>query len=260
MTGPADTTLDRILRAARHEFEAGRSPSLAEVATAAGVSRATVHRVVGSRAELLRLLDVEPDQDSAGRVLVAAAEVVGEVGIARATMEDVADRAGVSRATVYRLFPGKEALFRGLIRVYSPLDAVLETVTRMAGRPPEEVVPAMALAALRAAGPRPGVLRTLLFEATSAGPEAEAAMDEAAAATIRAVTGYLGAQMEAGRLRPMHPLLALQTLAGPVVFHILQRPLLERLAGVELGLDPEAAVVEIAHHWLRAMSPEVTRP
>src|ERR1700756_2701848 len=131
MTGSADATLDRILLAARHEFEAGRSPSLAEVGSAAGVSRATVHRLVGSRAELLRLLGVEPDQDSTGRVLAAAAEVVGEVGIARATMEDVADRAGVSRATVYRLFPGKEALFRGLIRVYSPLDAVLETVTRM---------------------------------------------------------------------------------------------------------------------------------
>jgi AcrR family transcriptional regulator len=260
MSDPADTTRERVLVAARREFDAGRSPSLAEVATAAGVSRATVHRVVGSRADLLRLLDIAPDTDTAGRVLAAAAEVVGEVGIARATMEDVADRAGVSRATVYRLFPGKEALFRGLIRVYSPLDAVVETVTRMAGRPPEEVVPEMVLAAVRAASPRPGVLRTILFEVTSAGAEAEAAMAEAAGTTLRAVGDYLAAQMQAGRLRPMHPLLALQALAGPVVFHLLQRPLLERLPGVELEIDPEAAAVEIAHHWLRAMRPEVTRP
>jgi len=50
--------------------------------------------------------------------------------------------------------------------------------------------------------------------------------------------------------------LAKQALAGPVVFHILQRPLIERLAGVELDLDPEVAVTEIAHHWLRAMRTE----
>jgi AcrR family transcriptional regulator len=260
MTGLTETTRERIIEAARREFDAGRSPSLAEVASAAGVSRATVHRIVGSRAELLRLLDVEPDTDTAGRVLAAAAGVVDEVGIARATMEDVADRAGVSRATVYRLFPGKEALFRGLIRVYSPLDAVVETVTGMAGRPPEEVVPEMVLAAVRAASPRPGVLRAILFEGTSAGPEAEAAMAEAAGRTLRAAGGYLAAQMQAGRLRPMHPLLALQALAGPVVFHILQRPLIERLPGIELDLDREDAAVEIAHHWLRAMRPEVREP
>jgi len=256
MTDLADTTHERILVAARREFDAGRSPSLAEVATAAGVSRATVHRVVGSRGDLLRLLDVEPDRDTAGRVLAAAADVVGEVGLARASMDGIADRAAVSRATVYRLFPGKEALMRGLIRAYSPLDAVVQTVTRMAGRPPEEVVPELVLAAHRAASPHPGVLRAILFEGTSAGPEAEAAMAEAAGATLRAVGGYLAAQMAAGRLRPMHPLLALQALAGPVVFHILQRPLIERLPGIDLDLDPEVAVTEIAHHWLRAMRTE----
>jgi hypothetical protein len=61
--------------------------------------------------------------------------------------------------------------------------------------------------------------------------------------------------MAAGRLRRTDPLLALQALAGPVVFHLLQRPLLERL-GVLIELDAEAAATEIAHHWLRAMRPE----
>jgi AcrR family transcriptional regulator len=256
MTTAVDPTRERILHAARREFEAGRSPSIAEVAAAAGVSRATVHRVVGSRAALLRLLEIEPDQDTAQRVLAAAVEVVGEVGLARASMEQIADRAEVSRATVYRLFPGKEALMRGLIRAYSPLDAVAETATRMAGEPPDQVVPALVLAAYRAAGSRPGWLRTVLFEATSGSPETEAAMQDAAGSTLRAVGGYLAGQMAAGRLRPMHPLLALQALAGPVLMHILQRPVLESLFGAAVDLDPEVAVTEIAHHWLRAMRPE----
>jgi AcrR family transcriptional regulator len=257
MTTLATDTRDRVLQAARSEFDAGHSPSLAEVATAAGVSRATVHRAVGSRTQLLRLLDIEPDQDTAGRVLGAAAEVVGETGLARASMDEIADRARVSRATVYRLFPGKEALMRALIRAYSPLTAVVDTVTRMAGRPPEEVVPALAVAALRAVGTRTGVLRSLLFEASAAGPEVEAAVREAVGTTLEAVGGYLAGQMAAGRLRTTHPVLALQALAGPVVMHLLQRPLLERL-GAAPDLDAEAAATEIAHHWLRAMRPETT--
>src|SRR5438552_3597604 len=145
---------------------------------------------------------------------------------------------------------------RGLIRAYSPLDAVVQTVTRMAGRPPEEVVPELVLAAHRAASPHPGVLRAILFEGTSAGPEAEAAMAEAAGATLRAVGGYRAAQMAAGRLRPMHPLLALQALAGPVVFHIHQPPLIERLPGYDRELHPHFAVTDITHLGQRAMRTE----
>lgn len=249
MTDVADTTRERILAAARREFAAGRTPSLAEVAAAAGVSRATVHRIIGSRAELLALVGAGSDQDTAGRVLAAAAEVVGEAGLAGATMEEIADRADVSRATVYRLFPGKPALLRGLIRTYSPMLPVVDTVDAMADRPPEEVVPAVALAAYGALSARPGVIRTVLLEMATADAETEAAVRESVGAARAALGGYLERQMEAGRLRRVEPLLAVELLAGPVLVHVLLRP--------RLGLadaDPRAAVLEIAGHWLRAMT------
>lgn len=44
--------------------------------------------------------------DPRTRALDAAVVVFGRVGIAKATVEDVAAEAGVSRATVYRWFPG----------------------------------------------------------------------------------------------------------------------------------------------------------
>ena len=60
-------TRARILTAARRLSRTGERPTLAEVAQAAGVSRATVHRVVGSRADLLHgkrcRLDVIPQHD-----------------------------------------------------------------------------------------------------------------------------------------------------------------------------------------------------
>jgi hypothetical protein len=62
-------------------------------------------------------------------------------------------------------------------------------------------------------------------------------------------------QMNAGRLRPMHPLLALVSLAGPVLFFSMARPVLERETPIALP-SAEEAVKEIALNWLRGMRSE----
>jgi AcrR family transcriptional regulator len=49
------------------------------------------------------------------RILLAARVQCEEVGLRRATMEDVARRAGLGRATLYRYFPSKDALVRAII-------------------------------------------------------------------------------------------------------------------------------------------------
>ena len=76
--------------------------------------------------------------------------------------------------------------------------------------------------------------------------------------TIARVAGllvmYISGQMSAGRLRSMHPLLALQSFIGPVLFHILTRPLAERV--LHLDVEGERAVTELAGAWLRAMATE----
>ena len=45
------------------------------------------------------------------RVLDAALACVARVGLGKTTLDDVAREAGCARATVYRCFPGKQALF-----------------------------------------------------------------------------------------------------------------------------------------------------
>ena len=107
----------RILDSARRLLE--RDPSATtvdEIATAAGVSRATFYRVIGSRGDLLEELGVEPDPAAGERILNAAAEMVGHGGLGSLSMDELAAAAGVSRASLYRLFPGKAALFRELVR------------------------------------------------------------------------------------------------------------------------------------------------
>ena len=61
-----------------------------------------------------RLPEERPSQ-----ILDAALEVFAEHGMAAARLEDIAKRAGVSKATIYLYFPNKEALFRAVIRAAS---------------------------------------------------------------------------------------------------------------------------------------------
>jgi AcrR family transcriptional regulator len=49
------------------------------------------------------------------RILDAAFAAVLDFGLSRLTMEDVAQRAGLSRQTVYRYFPSKDHLFVALV-------------------------------------------------------------------------------------------------------------------------------------------------
>lgn len=59
--------------------------------------------------------DVE-EEPSSRRILDAACELFGRIGIQRCSMSDVAAQAGVSRITVYRRFASREALVQQVIR------------------------------------------------------------------------------------------------------------------------------------------------
>lgn len=251
---------ERILAHAGQLLGAGARPTVAQIAAAAGTSKAGFYRVFGSRAALLNALKMEPEPAARERILEAAIGLVGANGLSALSMDDLAAHAGVSRATLYRLFPGRPSLFAGLIRAYTPLEAVSRAATEMRNQPPEVVMPELARIVHRTvAGPgAPGIgmLRALFFEVSSLSPDAESAAEELAATVLGSVGGYVAAQMAEGRLRRMPPLLALQAFVGPIFFHLLTRPLAEHMLGLEI--DGEAAVTTFAQSWLRAMRPDAS--
>ena len=232
--------------------------SVEAIAAASGTSKAGFYREFESRAALLGALSLEPEPGSRQRILEAAFELVGAHGLTALSMDEVASRAGVSRANLYRLFPGKQALFIGVMHAYSPLDPVIEAVTAMSEEPPEIVMPALARTAYRVVAgpnaPRIGLLRAIFFEVGALSPDAEAAAQELGTAVFGSVGAYVMKQMQAGRLRMVHPILALQSFVGPIFFHVMTRPLAERVLG--LNMEGEAVVTALAEGWLRSMKPD----
>jgi AcrR family transcriptional regulator len=230
---------------------------VAQLSTAAGVSRASFYRAFESRDALLETLNVAPEPDARERVLGAAFEMVGANGLAALSMDELAERAQVSRATLYRLFPGKSSIFTSLLYAYSPLEPVTALLAAMVDEPPDVVMPEIAREVYRtvfAGGEsRIGLLRTIFFEVSGLAPDTEEAARDVIGKLVGTLALYLVGQMSAGRVRAMSPLLALQSFIGPIFFHLMTRPLAERLLGLEMS--GEEAVTQLAESWLRAMSP-----
>lgn len=248
------TPSKRILERAAAVIARGGKPTIGDFAAAAGVSRASFYRHFKSREALFAALNVTPEPETRERILTAAADMVGEQGLRPLSMDDLADRSGVSRATLYRIFPGKGALLAALIESYSPLEPVAQLLSARHDEPPEIVMPEVARTAYRATAGRSGLISALLFEVSGLSVETEQVAAQAIVRVAGLLLMYMSGQMSAGRLRQTHPMIALQSFIGPVLFHILTRPLAERV--LNLDIEGEAAVTQLAEAWLRAMAPE----
>ena len=233
--------------------------SMDELAAQAGVSRATLYRLFGSQQHLLQQLGLQPPPTVRSRILDTALELVGRHGLAELSMDELAAQAGVSRATLYRLVPGKEALFAELVRTFSPFEPIAAVLETTGDRPPAEVIPVIAQAMAAAMDGHIGLLLQLLFELARPDPDGGRGTSEDAIQGMRTlplVARYLDRQMAAGRLRQMDPDLAFQALAGPIVMHLLVQASAESQSGAgrAMALPLEEVVDQLVAIWLRAMT------
>lgn len=98
-----------------------------------------------------------------GAILSAARKEFEENGIRRSGVDDVAKRAGVSRSTLYRRFPNKEALLLGVAeRIYLDGMIVLEEAT--VGRGPQGAVVEAFLAGAKLVNDDPLIRRMMVDE------------------------------------------------------------------------------------------------
>jgi AcrR family transcriptional regulator len=250
----AETSRERIMNEAARLLSGDRQSSVDAIASAAGVSRTTFYRAFPSRAELLEALELQPEPDTRQRVLDASIRLLRTQTLKELSMDELASEAGVSRANLYRLFPGKSALFRAILLAYSPFEPVMAVFARAGDRPPEEVIPEIVLTAYRTVAGRTGIVRTLLLEVTSMTPEMTQTFAETGLQAFGTFARYLAGQMAAGRLRQMHPMLAVQSLVGGLMFHLLAGPVMSQ-ATIEVPAGEEVAR-QFAGIWLRGMRPE----
>lgn len=160
-------------------------------------------------------------------ILEAAAEVFLEAGFGHASMDEIARRAGVSKATIYNHFDSKPELFGAIVRnrCQRSLPAMLGELT---GQPVEETLTAIGrqfLDVLMMPGSLP-LYRTVLAESPRFPEIGRAFYDAGPGRAVAAVAGYLEAQQARGAVTVADPRLAAEQFFAAVLGHIHVRLLL----------------------------------
>jgi len=224
--------------------------SVDAMAAAAGISKATFYRVFPAKEavrETLLAAGVAPDRlgarDGREALLDAAMDVFATQDYAGATVDAIAQAAGMSKAGFYWHFESKEAIFAAVVAHYAPFETVEQIIAdgEQANDDPHAVLTRILTAIVAAVTPRFTLFRTILIEAFQNPVMGAAVARNILGVVLPLAGGYLTRQMAAGRIRQVHPAVALQTLVGPLFFHLLTREMFTAQIGM---MPPIERVIE----------------
>jgi AcrR family transcriptional regulator len=170
-------------------------------------------------------------------VLDAALALFAERGFARSTVEDIAARAGLSKAAVYLYFPSKQALLAGLVQraVAAATGEAMAQLSAWQGDPRPALALLLRSVARHLSDPGVAAVPGLILREAPQAPEIAALYrTEVLDRFMPVVIGLIAQGVAGGHIRPVDPELTLRSVIGPVLAHIL-------LARV-FGVTPEAGL------------------
>lgn len=247
------------IRVAQQRDQAVAEVPLTAIAQAAGISRSTLlRRLGGTRValdEAVRAAGIDPGGRAPvrERAIEAAGRLIGERGLGEVTLDAVATAADCSLPSLHTIFQGRDGLLAAVFDRYSPV----LNVEALAAAPPERIedtIRGIYRELIVAFGQEPRVMPALFADvlARPTGP-ARQILEQATPRMLHSVGALLTAEMQAGRLRRLPLPLIIQLMIGPLVLHMLLRPVLETSMGSQLPTVAESCDVFTAA-FLRAVA------
>jgi AcrR family transcriptional regulator len=157
-------------------------------------------------------------------IISAAMDVFSERGCADAKLDEVAQRAGVAKGTLYRYFDTKEALFRAVVQ--QALAAHLHSLEQAASALEGSLAQFVPLLLMRAAGRMgdtrlPGIARMVLTESRTFPDLATVWHDELVTRMLALIESMIAKAQARGEARSGDPKLYAFTVIGPMVTAVL---------------------------------------
>jgi AcrR family transcriptional regulator len=255
-----DDLVQAALRAARTIGKDVADVPVIAIAREAGISRSTlIRRLGGSRAaldEAVRAAGIDPGGQAPVRIraLDAAAMLISTTGLASATLEAVAVRAQCSVNSLHLIFAGRDELLRAVFERHSPLLDIEDFFTTDHRDLATTVRQFYGLVA-RSLNREPRVAPAVLAEAFARpnSPAVQALVRHNAPRLLASIGAWLDAQVQANNIRDLPLPLLTQQLMSPVVLHMLVRPAMPHIPGVELP-DIDTTCDTFADAFLRAVA------
>src|SRR3954468_3079351 len=193
-------------------------------------------------------------EDRPEQIIQAALQVFGECGLANARLQDIAQRAGVSKGTIYLYFPNKEELFREMIR-QTAVDAIQsgEKVSGQ-GTPTQQLCAAMRGYWTFVRSPVFGTIHRLVLGELHQFPDlAKFYADEVVTRGLRLLSGIIRRGIDTGEFRDIDPMTAARMLVALTVMNGIWS---DQHTGVPLlcHKKEEEVFQELAHFYLHSLT------
>lgn len=204
------------------------------------------------RARRARRKDARP-----GEILAAALALFAERGFAATRLEDVAQRAGISKGTVYLYFPTKEDLFRAVVRqdVLPALATMEARVAAHTGTATALLVEIAAIMLDRLNGELAAIPKLVLTEAGNFPALAQFYAEEVAARGMRLIGTVLARGVAQREFRPLDVPATAPLVVAPILLAMLWRTSVGRHAAPLI--DPAALLAAHLDVLLRGLTADM---
>ncbi|MDB5446008.1 MAG: transcriptional regulator, TetR family [Phenylobacterium sp.] len=196
-----------------------------------------------------------------GEILQAALDVFSEKGFARATLDEIARRAGVTKPALYRYFETKEDLFRAVVTgmVRPDFDRIREMASGFPGSF-HELVPRLLARAAASIGssPAPAIVRMVIGESRTFPDLARIWHESLVAPAIGMLAELIERAQARGEVAPGDPRLYAFSLLGPVFMGALSREVFGPV-GADVP-DLQALAGQHAQVLLHGLTPPPPQP
>jgi len=172
-------------------------------------------------------------------IAAAALEVFAERGFAAARLEDVAARAGVSKAALYLYFATKTDLFRAVVaQAVSPRLDQARLLAAVEDQPLDRIVPTLLslIAAVAQGSHIGGVAKMVIGESRNFPDLAQIWHDQVVSQALGVLTAVVERAQARGEARSGDARLYAFSLVGPMVTGILWREVFVPVGGAPLDL------------------------
>jgi AcrR family transcriptional regulator len=179
-------------------------------------------------------------EDRPREICAAALEVFAEKGFAAAKLDAIAQRAGISKGTLYLYFEDKEALFRAVVRdTIAPNLAAIRQTIEGSDMPFADVIRLLLprFAEITSRVPVGPVAKMVIGESRNFPELAKVYYDLVVSQAIGAISALIEKAQARGEVRPGEPRLHAMSLMGPMLMGVLWRETLQPVGGAPIDLD-----------------------
>ena len=196
-----------------------------------------------------------PDQRP-GEILDAALALFVEKGFAATRLDDVAARAGLSKAAIYLYFKDKTALFQGVVRqtVGANVLAVDGLIKAHRG-PVAPLIPGILefMASRVEETPMASVAKLVIAESRAFPDIGRFYLKEVIGRGVPLFEGLIARGVESGEFRKVDPMLTVRSMIGPMLLSIIWKTVFEPIGADKL--DVRALARHHADLMLHALRP-----